>query len=214
MTSAIISAIEAGAETYRMPWIVRWDRGLQPMSVGSAKPYRGVNTIVLWSQAQAKGFRSAFWGTYRQWQELGGQVRRGEHGSPVVYWGTWQKPAEDPEEESSPHLFARGYTVFNLDQVDGCRLPRRLEEPKLNHGERIVQSSSPPCRYRSGMEETARTIGRALIPSICRISTSSRSPEIIIPSWRTRSLTGPQPVPVATASWGSASAIRPTPWKS
>lgn len=89
VTNAIISAIEAGAGSYRMPWIIRQDDGFSPVSVGSAKPYRGVNTLVLWAQAQSKGYTSAFWGTYQQWQSLGGHVRKGEHGSPVVYWGTY-----------------------------------------------------------------------------------------------------------------------------
>ena len=80
------------------------------------------------------------WGTYQQWQELGAQVRKGEHGSPVVYWGTYEKQTgEDSEETSHRHLFAKGYTVFNLEQVDGSKLPTRFE-PKLSHMERIARA--------------------------------------------------------------------------
>jgi antirestriction protein ArdC len=143
VTSAITSAIEAGAGNYRMPWVVRRDKGFSPISVGSAKAYRGINTVVLWAQSQSKGYTSALWGTYQQWQELGGQVRRGEHGSPVVYWGTWEGKATDSEDDDGTperHLFAKGYTVFNPEQVDGCRLPRKLEEPNLSHGERIERA--------------------------------------------------------------------------
>jgi antirestriction protein ArdC len=138
VTSAIITAIENGVGEYRMPWTVRQDKGFSPISVGSAKPYRGINTLVLWAQAQSKGYSSALWGTYQQWQELGGQVRKGEHGSPVVYWGTWEKQTADDDEESSHvRLFAKGYTVFNIEQVDGCKLPKRFES-KLSHNERIA----------------------------------------------------------------------------
>ena len=91
VTNSIITAIESGVGEYQMPWIVRQDKGFSPVSVGSARPYRGVNTVVLWAQAQCKGYASALWGTYQQWQSLGGQVRKGEHGSPVVYWGTYEK---------------------------------------------------------------------------------------------------------------------------
>ena len=87
--------------------------------------------------------RLSLLGTYQQWLELGGQVRCGEHGSPVVYWGTWEGKSSDSEDEGSKperHLFARRYTAFNLEQVDGCRLPRRLEEPVLSHGERIERA--------------------------------------------------------------------------
>jgi antirestriction protein ArdC len=108
--------------------------------VSTVKPYRGINTLVLWAQSQSKGFTSALWGTYHQWQALGGQVRKGEHGSPVVYWGTYESKdtAEDEQDErNGRHLFCKGYTVFNLDQVDGCKLPKRFE-PKLSHNQRIA----------------------------------------------------------------------------
>src|SRR5689334_3079694 len=50
VTDAIVNAIETGSGQYRMPWTVRQDRGFSPVSVGSAKPYRGINTLVLWAQ--------------------------------------------------------------------------------------------------------------------------------------------------------------------
>jgi antirestriction protein ArdC len=99
--------------------------------------------VFLWAQSQSKGYGSALWGTYQQWQALGGQVRRGEHGSPVVFRGTWEGKRTDDEDEdgrSDRHLFAKGYTVFNLEQVEGCRLPRKLEEPKLTQNERISRA--------------------------------------------------------------------------
>ena len=142
VTDAIVTAIESGIGQYRMPWTVRQDKGFSPLSVGSAKPYRGVNTLVLWAQSQSKGYSSALWGTYQQLQGLGGQVRKGEHGSPVVYWGTYEKQTgEDEDEKSHRGLFAKGYTVFNIDQVDGCKLPKRFE-PKLSHNERLGQADA------------------------------------------------------------------------
>jgi antirestriction protein ArdC len=144
VTSAIITAIESGTGSYRMPWVVRQDKGFSPISIATVKPYRGINTVVLWSQAQSKGYGSALWGTYQQWQSLGGQVRKGEHGSPVVYWGTYETKdtaADEQEERNGRHLFCKGYTVFNLDQVDGVKLPKRLE-PKLSHNERIERAET------------------------------------------------------------------------
>jgi antirestriction protein ArdC len=142
VTDAIVNAIENGVGQYHMPWTVRQDKGFSPISVGSAKPYRGINTLVLWAQAQSKGYSSAFWGTYQQWQELCGQVRKGEHGSPVVYWGTYEKQtSEDEAEKGHRGLFAKGYTVFNIEQVDGCKLPKRFE-PNLSHNERIAHAEA------------------------------------------------------------------------
>jgi antirestriction protein ArdC len=143
VTDSIINAIEQGAGTYRMPWVIRQDKGFSPISVSTVKPYRGMNTLVLWAQSQTKGYSSALWGTYQQWQALGGQVRKGERGSPVVYWGTYESKdmAEDTDEHSGRHLFCKGYTVFNLDQVDGCKLPKCFE-PKLSHNLRIARAEA------------------------------------------------------------------------
>ena len=140
VTDAIVNAIESNIGTYQMPWTVREDKGFSPISVGSAKAYRGINTLVLWAESQSKGYGSALWGTYQQWQSIGGQVRKGEKGSPVVYWGSYEKQTgDDGDERRNRGLFAKGYTVFNIEQVDGCKLPRRME-PKLSRNERIAHA--------------------------------------------------------------------------
>jgi antirestriction protein ArdC len=144
VTDSIVTAIEQGAGQYRMPWVVRQDKGFSPIRIATVKPYRGINTLVLWAQSQSKGYASALWGTYQQWQSLGGQVRKGEHGSPVVYWGTYESkdtPEDEQDELSGRHLFCKGYTVFNHDQVDGCKLPKRFE-PRLSANERIERAES------------------------------------------------------------------------
>ena len=141
VTDAIINAIEQGVGEYRMPWSVSQEKGFSPASVGSGKPYRGINTLALWAQARTKGYDSALWGTYQQWSQLGGQVRKGEHGSSVVYWGSYEKQASEADEASHRGLFAKGYTVFNRLQVDGCKLPKRFD-PKLSHNERIARADS------------------------------------------------------------------------
>ena len=56
VTDSIITAIEQGAGSYRMPWVIRQDKGFSPISVSTVKAYRGVNTLVLWAQSQCKGF--------------------------------------------------------------------------------------------------------------------------------------------------------------
>ena len=143
VTDAIVNAIEKGAGQYRMPWVVRQDKGFSPISIATVKPYRGVNTLVLWAQSQSKGYSSALWGTYQQWQSLGGQVRKGEHGSPVVYWGTFETESKEPDETEATRtrLFCKGYTVFNLEQVDGVMLPKRFDL-KLSANERIARAES------------------------------------------------------------------------
>ena len=64
------------------------------------------------------GYSTHEWLTYKQAQELGGQVRKGERGTPIVFWSI-RKDDESEDEKSSSHAFCKTYTVFNLDQIDG-----------------------------------------------------------------------------------------------
>ncbi|NWM49741.1 ArdC family protein, partial [Escherichia coli] len=58
-------------------------------------PYTGINTVYLWAIADANGYRSRYWMTYRQAEALGGHVRRGEHGSLSVYYSSFKKTESD-----------------------------------------------------------------------------------------------------------------------
>jgi antirestriction protein ArdC len=89
--------------------------------------YRGVNVIMLWMEAAARGFASPTWMTYRQAKELGGQVRKGETGALVVYADKITRTetnAATGQEELTAIPFMKGYTVFNCEQIDG--LPDRF----------------------------------------------------------------------------------------
>ena len=141
VTSQIITAIEQGAGTWRMPWHTSGRFAFSPINVASKKPYRGINTVCLWAAAQAKGYESGEWGTYQQWQDRGAQVRKGEKATLVVFWkfanesGETQNDGEQPA-SSSRLLFTKGYNVFNAAQVDGYTpkvdaersMPERIEQ--------------------------------------------------------------------------------------
>ena len=86
---------------------------------GHAQANRGVNTVVLWVTAQAEGCRSAVWAIYRQWAELGAQVRKGERASPVVFWKiSDQEEQEDTDEGAEDGRRSR----FGWDVRDGALL--------------------------------------------------------------------------------------------
>jgi len=76
ITDRIAAAIEAGAGKWQMPWHPGADGAAPrlPVNAATSKAYRGINTVVLWATAQAEGYPSAVWATYRQWAELGAQV--------------------------------------------------------------------------------------------------------------------------------------------
>jgi antirestriction protein ArdC len=140
ITAEIIAAIEAGAAEFKMPWHHDGTSTSRPINVVSNKPYRGINTLALWAAATRRGYASGVWGTYQQWGGKGAQVRRGEHGTTVVFWkiddrASQRQDDDDADHEAGHHrIFARAYTVFNSAQVDGYTLP---ELPILANGERI-----------------------------------------------------------------------------
>src|ERR1051326_4136051 len=119
VTSQIVSAIENGVSNWRMPWHTSGRFAFSPINVTSKKPYRGINTVCLWAAAEAKGYESGEWGTYKQWQDHGAQVRKGEKSTTVVFWkfANASSESQDGDEStaasSSRLLFTRGYSVFN-----------------------------------------------------------------------------------------------------
>src|ERR1700730_8450036 len=125
VTDAIINAIEQGVGNWRMPWHTSGRYAFSPINVTSKKAYRGINTVCLWTAAESKGYESGEWGTYKQWQERGAQVRKGEKSTTVVFWKFANDSAESQEDgaehpaNSSRLLFTRGYSVFNATQVEG-----------------------------------------------------------------------------------------------
>ena len=85
ITAEIVAAVEAGAGAWKMPWHHDGSAITRPTNV-SGRRYRGVNVIALWVAAQAAGYGTGVWGTYRQYQALGAHVRKGERATTVVFW--------------------------------------------------------------------------------------------------------------------------------
>ena len=77
--------------------------------------------VLLWCEAIDRGFSASMWMTYKQAQALGAQVRKGETGSLVVYADQFTKTETDAQGEDTERVipFMKGYTVFNLDQIEG-----------------------------------------------------------------------------------------------
>src|ERR1700739_4943017 len=101
VTDQIINAIEQGAGNWRMPWHTSGRYSFSPINVVSKKPYRGINTLCLWAASQAKGYESGEWGTYKQFQDRGAQVRRGETSTTIVFWKWANNTTETQDGEDS-----------------------------------------------------------------------------------------------------------------
>ena len=142
VTSQIITAIENGVGSWRMPWHTSGRFAYSPINVTSKKPYRGINTVCLWAAAEAKGYERGEWGTYQQWKERGAQVRKGEKATCVVFWKFADDTTDGQDDEGheqtdrSRLLFTRGYSVFNAAQVDGYNPPAEPDTPMLERIEK------------------------------------------------------------------------------
>ncbi len=123
ITDQIIAAIEQGAGEFRLPWHRSAGNIMRPVNVASKNAYRGVNILTLWATADAKGYTSGTWGTYKQWAEAGAQVRKGEKAAHIVFYKEITVAAEDDSADAETRLFARATPVFAAEQVDGFTLP-------------------------------------------------------------------------------------------
>ena len=85
ITDQIIIAIEKGANTFELPWHKVGPNFALPINASTDKAYQGVNILFLWNANSKRSFAENTWGTYRPWQALGTQVRKGEKATGVVF---------------------------------------------------------------------------------------------------------------------------------
>ena len=130
ITAKIVAMIESGHADYKAPWHAPGAAGL-PLNAATHAEYRGANILSLWIDAQLRGYPLAVWASYRQWQGLGAQVRKGEKGSIVVFYKrveTTSPDAEDHDKAGKLKFLARASHVFNAAQVDGYE-PKEMPQP-------------------------------------------------------------------------------------
>ena len=130
ITNLIVQELEKGVRPWLKPWNAEHAAGriTRPLR-HNGQPYSGINVLTLWTEATAQGFSCPIWMTYKQAQELGAQVRKGEKGSPVVFADRLhRKETDDNGDEVSREIpFLKGYTVFNCEQIEG--LPAHYTAP-------------------------------------------------------------------------------------
>ena len=147
ITETILAQLEQGTRPWAKPWNAEHLAGriTRPLRAGG-KPYRGINVVMLWLSATLKGYTAPIWMTYRQAQELGGQVRKGEQGTAVAYADKLKRAETDEttgEAAEREIFFMKHYTVFNVEQVDG--LPAHFyatAAPQISEHARIARAEA------------------------------------------------------------------------
>ena len=117
VTDQIVAALDQGVRPWIKPWSAEHLAGRVSRPLRACgKNYRGINVLVLWLTAAAKGYGSPYWLTFKQALELGGNVRKGEHGAKVCYFDRITRGAVDQNtgEATEQHIpFIKTYTVFS-----------------------------------------------------------------------------------------------------
>jgi antirestriction protein ArdC len=146
ITDQIAAALERGVKPWTQPWNAAHAAGAvsRPLRHNGA-PYSGINVLTLWASAMERGYAAPLWMTFKQALELGGNVRKGEKGSPVVYADkiVRTEEGENGQDEERAIPFLKAYTVFNVEQIDG--LPAHYyarAETTMNPDERIASAES------------------------------------------------------------------------
>ncbi|KKW90179.1 ArdC family protein [Sphingobium chungbukense] len=128
VTARIILELEGG----RLPWVQPWGSvgggvapGL-PRNALTSRCYSGINVLILWGAVIENAYPSQGWLTFRQALEAGGNVRKGEQGTTVVYADRFTPEAEKTRAEAEGGdaktiPFLKRFTVFNVAQCEGLR---------------------------------------------------------------------------------------------
>lgn len=151
ITALILADLETGVRPWTRPWTTQGavSRPLRH----DGQPYHGVNVLTLWVRAARCGYARPVWMTFRQALALGGAVRKGEKGAPVVYAApiSLADDSEDQPEARRGGRFLKRYTVFNLDQIEGLDdrypLPDRPDvAERIDHAERYFAATGADIR--------------------------------------------------------------------
>lgn len=128
ITNRIIAKLEAGVVPWRKEWNVPANQralGNMPRNAKTNRPYRGINFAILYGE-----YSDPRWLTFKEAIDFGGSVRKGEKGTQIAFWkpSTYEKVNDNGEVEVKHSMILRLYSVFNVEQCDGLKLPTRKEE--------------------------------------------------------------------------------------
>ncbi|TCO69372.1 ArdC family protein [Chromatocurvus halotolerans] len=158
ITDKIIASLEQGVRPWMKPWNAEHAAGrIEKPLRHNGQPYNGINVMMLWAAAADQGYSAPIWMTYRQAKALGAQVRKGESGELVVYANTLVRTAEDEktgEEIEQAIPFMKGYTVFNVEQIEGLpeayhQLADPVTDPveRIGHAERFFEATGAEVNH-------------------------------------------------------------------
>lgn len=161
VTDSILAFIDRGNLP---PWRCPIKRGAQgdgwPKSLATGKRYRGVNVFLLAISAWTAGYSSDYWLTFKQAQQAGAKIRKGEKASLVLFWKRYAKTDQESGEEVTLPVL-RHYNVFNAQQCEDLQPPdaAEVEAPStptpIGAAEKIVEAFENPPTVEHGGRSAA-----------------------------------------------------------
>jgi len=145
VTDIVIEHLEQGEIMWKMPWC----KFGQPKNYKTGLEYSGFIRFFLNMSMYFNNYKTPYFLTFKQAKDMGGNVKKGEKGQPIVYWAG-QRIAKEVEVEKNgkkvkektytetSKRFPCGHTVFNLDQIEGIEIPD-IEE-KIRTETQIIAS--------------------------------------------------------------------------
>jgi antirestriction protein ArdC len=157
ITNKIIAELEAG----RLPWVQPWGTAVAgaplglPRNAATDRRYSGINVLILWGAVIERGYACQGWLTFRQALALGGSVRKGEHGTTVVYADRFipdeqRRRAREAGKDSQGIPFLKRFTVFNLGQCEGLPTGLASAAPAIPEG--LIQPQAEALIKATGVD--------------------------------------------------------------
>ncbi|MDO9488319.1 MAG: zincin-like metallopeptidase domain-containing protein [Sphingomonadaceae bacterium] len=177
ITSRIIDELETG----RLPWVQPWGSSgvsaplAMPKNASTGRSYSGINVLILWGAAVARGFSCQSWLTFRQALSLGGNVRKGERGTTVVYADRFvpeeeRRRARENGDEAQAMPFLKRFTVFSADQCQGLPEDLVTAPPPVPEGlimpevQALIRASGADLRLGGDKAYYAPVLDYILVP--------------------------------------------------
>ena len=169
ITDKIIRQIEAGTIPWVQPWASTASLSI-PRNASTQRAYSGINIVLLWDALFSRQYDVNQWLTFKQALALGGNVRKGERGTTVVYADSFVpkmagQNSTDAAIEDSPRRvpFLKRFTVFNASQCENLPFEYTVQAKPVSQrlpidaAEALIQASG--VRFERGGNHAYYHIG-------------------------------------------------------
>jgi antirestriction protein ArdC len=174
LTKSVIEQMEesiANGTRWSPPWRMG---GMTPQNGTTKARYRGINTLMLSIAQQEGGYEKPIWASFDQWKSKGGSVKKGEKGTPIIFYSRVGREVEDRNNPGELKTESRGILresyVFNLDQVEG--IDRSIYDP---------EDALPEEMRRTDVDDISKALNIDLSHSGDRAYFSPLQDKIVIP---------------------------------